>query len=435
MRSIRDQRGVAFPLALFALVLLTGMLLVFLTMGGMETSVAANLDDVTRARYVAESGLEWAFDQLVSAAALPNGWNTVLSTNGGQMATGMPLPSLAAAFGTFSVTVRNDNLANDNVLTGLPLCPNSAPLCSPDGGGATNDTNRVVILTALGTYNGATRQLQQVVSHPDLTLPGGLNLPGLGTNTSFSGNAFTISGNDTNLDDSAGAGIPGLCAPTVWGVGTANASIESDVQASLSNAQKDNVTGKAQNPGPGIGDNTITPDPTLTPAQIQKFVDALRPYADISLQASGMGQLSYQNVGATCAANLNDPNCWGTASNPKIVYVKGTVDPAQAFYAMSISGTSTGAGILILEDGDLNVTGDFRWEGLIIVTGQYVGLRYGGGGNQTMYGGMIVNETASVNSEVEVDAMGNAKILYSCQAIENARNMRRLFRANSWREL
>ena len=102
---------------------------------------------------------------------------------------------------------------------------------------------------------------------------------------------------------------------------------------------------------------------------------------------------------------------------------------------MSISWTSTGAGILILEDGDLNVTGNFRWEGLIIVTGQYVGLRYGGGGNQTMYGGMIVNETASVNSEVEVDAMGNAKILYSCQAIENVRNMRRLFRANSWREL
>src|SRR3990172_5384815 len=135
MRAIRDQRGVAFPLALSALVLLAGMLLVFLTMGGMETSVAANLDDVTRARYVAESGLEWAFDQLVLAAALPTGWNTVLSTNSGQMATGMPLPSLAAALGTFSVTVRNYNLPNDNLLTGQAVDP----------GNATNDTNRVVI--------------------------------------------------------------------------------------------------------------------------------------------------------------------------------------------------------------------------------------------------------------------------------------------------
>lgn len=425
MRSVRDQRGVVLPMALFALLMLTGLLVVFLTMGGMETSVAANLDDVTRSRYVAESGLEWAFDQLVAAAALPNGWNNLLSTNSGQMATGMTLPGFAAAFGTFSVTVRNDNLANDNLLTGQAVDP----------GGATNDTNRVVILTALGTYNGATRQLQQVVSHPDLTLPGGLNLPGLGTNTSFSGNSFTISGNDTNLDDSAGAGIAGICPTTVWGIGVANIPLETIVQVSLSNQQKDNVTGKPQNPGPGIGDNTITPDATLAPAQIQKFVDAVRPYADISLQASAANRLQYQNIGDTCAANLNDSNCWGTASNPKIVYVKGTVDPAQAFYAMSISGTSTGAGILILEDGDLNVTGNFRWEGLIIVTGQYVGLRYGGGGNQTMYGGIVVNETVDMNSEVEVDSMGNAKILYSCQALERVKNMRKMFRANSWREL
>ena len=83
LRSIDAQRGVALPLALFALVMLTGLLLVFVSMGGMETSIAANLDDVTRARYVAESGLEWAFDQLVAAAAQPNGWSTVLATNGG----------------------------------------------------------------------------------------------------------------------------------------------------------------------------------------------------------------------------------------------------------------------------------------------------------------------------------------------------------------
>lgn len=430
MRSVRDQRGVVLPMALFALVMLTGLLVVFLTMGGMETSVAANLDDVTRARYVAESGLEWAFDQLVLAAALPNGWNNLLSTppppNSGQMATGMPLPSLGPTSGTFSVTVRNDNLPNDNLLTGQAVDP----------GGATNDTNRVVILTALGTYNGATRQLQQVVSHPDLRLPGGVNLPGpVGTNTSFSGNSFTITGNDTNLDDTAGAGIAGICPQTVWGIGVANAATENIVQASLSNQQKNNLTGKPQNPGSGIGDNTITPDATLTPAEIRKFVDAIRPYADISLQASGTSQLSYQNIGDTCAANLNDPNCWGTQANPKIVYVKGSVDPAQAYYAMRLSGTSSGAGILIIEDGDISITGNFRWEGLIIVTGQYVGLFYGGGGNQTIYGGVLVNETASSNSEVEVDARGNAKVLYSCQALQNVKNMRKMFRATSWREL
>jgi Tfp pilus assembly protein PilX len=424
--GIRNERGVAFPLALFALLMLTGLLVVLLTMGGMETSVATNLDDVTRARYAAESGIEWGFDQLVLAAALPNGWNNLLATSSGQMATGMPMPGLAAAFGTYSVTVRNDNLPNDNLLTGQAVDP----------GTATTDTNRVVILTALGTYNGATRQLQQVVSHPDVILPGGVNLPGpVGTNTSFSGNSFTISGNDTNLDDTAGAGIPGVCPPVVWGISVANAATENIVQASLSNQQKNNVTGKPQYGGPGIGDNTIAPDGALTPAAIQNYVDAIRPYADISLQANGTSQLSYQSIGNTCGVSLNDPNCWGTRANPKVVYVKGSVDPAQAYYAMKISGTSTGAGILIIEDGDLSITGNFRWEGLILITGQYVGLFYGGGGNQTIYGGVIVNETASNNSEVEVDARGNAKVMYSCQALQNIKNMRKMFRAANWREL
>ncbi len=415
----------ALPLALVVLLGLAGLLAVFVTMAGTDPAVSANLNDTTRARYVAETGIEWAFDQLIQqTAADPNSsFRTVVNTilgppNNGVMANGMPLPALPATSGTFSVTLRNDSQANDNQITGQPVDPDP-----------TTDTNEVVILTATGTLNGVTRQIQQVVTHLGLNIPGGVNLPGVGSNTSFSGNSFTVSGRDTNLDDTGGA-----CAP-VWGIGVADAATESRVQSSLSQQQKDNVTGKPQSGGPGLGDNTIAPDLSLTPAQIAKFVNTVKPYADMSLQASGSNRLQYTNIGDTCGANLGDPNCWGTRSNPKIVYVKGSLDPGQAFYALSLSGTSTGAGILIVEDGDLSVTGNFRWEGVILVTGQYVGLRYGGGGNQTIYGGVVVNETANVNTEVEVDAAGNPKVLYSCQALNNVRNMRRLFRLSSWREL
>lgn len=425
MRAFKDQHGVALPLALIALVALTAFVAVFLGLGSTETQVGQNHSQLTGARYVAETGIEWAYDQLIQRTALdPNASfravvNNILGPpNNGVMANGMPLPGLPATSGTFLVTLRNDSQANDNQITGQPVDPDP-----------TTDTNSVVILTATGTFNGVTRQIQQVVMHVDLNVPGALYLPGLGTNTAFSGNAFTITGNDTNLDDTAGN-----CGQ-VWGIGVADVPTESKVQSSLSQPQKDNVTGKPQSGGAGMGDNTIAPDLFFTPAQIAKFVNAVKPYADITLQASGTNRLDYQNVGNTCATDLNDPNCWGTRSNPKIVYVKGSLDPGQAFYAMSISGTSTGAGILIIEDGDLSITGNFRWEGPIIITGQYVGLRYGGGGNQTIYGGVVVNETANVNSEVEVDAAGNAKVLYSCQAISNVRNMRRLFRLASWREL
>lgn len=433
MRAFQDQHGVALPLALIALVALTAFVAVFLGLGSTETQVGQNHSQLTGARYVAETGIEWAYDQLIQRTALdPNSSfravvNNILGPpNNGVMANGMPLPGLPATSGTFSVTLRNDSQANDNQITGQPACNAQG---ASDCGGATNDTNNVVILTSTGTYNGVTRQIQQVVTHLDLNLPSGLNLPGIGTNTSFSGNSFTISGNDTNLDDKAGT-----CA-SVLGIGVADTATESRVQSTLSQQQKDNVTGKPQSAGPGLGDNTIAPDLSLTPAQIAKFVNTVKPYPDMTLQASAANRLQYQNLGDSCASNLNDSNCWGTRSNPKIVYIKGSLDPGQAFYALSLSGTSTGAGILIIEDGDLSVTGNFRWEGVILVTGQYVGLRYGGGGNQTIYGGVVVNETANVNTEVEFDAAGNAKLLYSCQALNNVRNMRRLFRLTSWREL
>ncbi len=425
MRPFKDQRGVALPLALMALVGLTGFLLVFVSMGGMDPAASANLSDTTQARYLADSGIEWAYDQLIQQTALdPNvSFRTVVNTilaapSNGVMANGMLLPGLTATSGTFSVTLRNDSLPNDDQITGEPVDPDP-----------TTDANDVVILTATGTYNGVTRQIQQVVAHADMNIPGGLNLPGLGTNTAFSGNAFTITGNDTNLNDTAGT-----CA-SVWGIGVRDVATENVVQSSLTQPQKDNVTGKPQAAGAGTGDNTIVPDLSLTPANIAKFVKAVQPYADMTLSASASNRLQYQDIGNTCAADLKDANCWGTSSNPKVVYVKGTVDPGQAFYALSLSGTSMGAGILIIEDGDLSITGNFRWEGVILVTGQYAGLRYGGGGFQTIYGGVIVNETVGANTEVEVDASGNPKVLYSCQALNNVRKMRRLFRLASWREL
>lgn len=102
---------------------------------------------------------------------------------------------------------------------------------------------------------------------------------------------------------------------------------------------------------------------------------------------------------------------------------------------LSIAGNSTGAGILILEDGELVLSGNFRWEGAIVITGRNVGLKYAGGGDQTVYGGIVVNQSEAANPDVEVDARGNAKILYSCQALNNVRIMRGLHSLTSWREL
>src|SRR5712691_2197448 len=61
---IRDQRGVALPLALIALLILTMLVLTVLNLGAVEPQISKNLSDTARARHMAEAGIEWAFDCL-----------------------------------------------------------------------------------------------------------------------------------------------------------------------------------------------------------------------------------------------------------------------------------------------------------------------------------------------------------------------------------
>ena len=101
-----------------------------------------------------------------------------------------------------------------------------------------------------------------------------------------------------------------------------------------------------------------------------------------------------------------------------------------------MSGNTTGVGVLIVEDGDFRVSGNFRWEGPIIVTGAYVGVGFLGGGFQEVYGSVVVNETATDEAAGYREGVitGNAKIKYSAQGIDLARSSRRLVSMSGWRE-
>lgn len=427
-RCLRDQRGVALPIALIALVALTGLLLVFVRLASTEALISQSHTEITSARYLAEAGIEWAFDNLAGNAD----WNAGLlgadglpnTADDGRLATGVSVTGLPVTYGTFSVTVRNDTQAGDTQITGLAL----------DAGGAFADTNGRVIVSATGTKGTTTRTIQVVVSR--VTLPpivAALSLPGNESETTFNGNSFTVNGTDTNLDDTPGpeSAVLGIA---VAGGSTANEAV---VQTSLSGAQKDNVVGLKQDPAlpDGYGDNAIAPHASLSSAVITAFISAVKSRADLSLVSTPSSPLSFSSIGASCASDWASSTCWGTTSNPKIVYVKGDPDPTSAFSALQVSGTSSGAGILIVEDGDLRISGNFRWEGIVIVTGQWVGVGYMGGGWQTVYGAVISNETATDPGYKEALISGNAKLNYSSQAINNARASRKLLTVGTWREM
>jgi Tfp pilus assembly protein PilX len=436
LRTLVDnERGVALVMALTILLTLTGMVVAFLAVSAFEPQISRNHVDSVQARHVAESGIEYAYNTLVANI---NTWNNYLV--GATCTTGVvigtantTLPGLNSAHGTFTVLVRNDCKANDNKLTGVAV---------ESAGNATNDTNNKLILTSTGTLGNTTRTITAVISKAMFPpVNGALSFPGLQSDVNFSGSAFMIDGRDTLMSDSPGNASG--TANAVYGI-TVNPAVPANellIETALANNQQNVVRGRDETsssnpPATTTGANTVETDGTQTSQMISDFVAAVKEYADISITSTPSTPYAIENVGDTCATNVNDSHCWGTASKPKIVYIKGDLpNLATQMTTLAVSGTSLGTGILIVENGNVDISGNFRWNGPIIVTGNNVGIRYQGGGYQSVYGTAIVNEVnASEAPQLEGEVTGNANLLYSSEALTLVRNLllRRFVRTYSW---
>jgi Tfp pilus assembly protein PilX len=457
-RVLRDQRGVALPLAMFSLVSLSVMALAFVAMAAMEPQVSANLGDTVSARFIAEAGVEWAFDNLANPAM---DWTTVLTdaiatancTANGCLygAANQTLPGLNAGSGTYTVRVRNDNVAGDTARTGLVAL---------DAGGANTDTNGRVFITVTGAVNGVQRNIEVVVRRMMLpNFPGAVNLPGMQADTLFSGTErFRIDGRDYrnstldpfnvnnagNCGSSCGALFPEN-APTPWlpgGTGATKLGVavqpgtqsnqtcgsgsgcvgghvtyEKHVEDSLDTTNKQGrVKGRDQTNGSATttGVNTVAADSSLTPSAMSQFVSAMAslPITQIfqSTQACPMradatttdhvvrlrnnGGPSVSSTNAKSSACPMDQNLdLGTLSDPKVVYFRGDPDPSSTFPGLTMNGTVKGAGLLIIEDGDFRQNANFTWDGLVVVTGQYVSIGMFSGSTTNIVGALTALET------------------------------------------
>lgn len=107
IRTIRNDKGVALPLALFALVMLSGLLLAFLSMAGMEPVIAQNHGGSTGAHYLAEAGLELASSQLATTS-----WQPAFSN--------LNLPGLIKEYST-AINTADANVSNWSTTPPSPL--------------------------------------------------------------------------------------------------------------------------------------------------------------------------------------------------------------------------------------------------------------------------------------------------------------------------
>lgn len=457
-RTGRDERGVALPLALFALVMLTGLLLAFLTMAGMEPEISANLTEVARARYLADAGIEFAYAQLVSNM----NWDQTLlgpdlksgTSDDGLLANNqtLPAPLNNATFGTFTVRVRNDNQAGDPALTGQPIDGGVI------GGNPTTDTNGVLILTATGAYRGISRQIQVVMRRVALPpFAGAYNVPGIQADVAFNNNQFEVDGRDYEYKCTKKCSDPDPLNRTYsysvksdqskmkYGLAVAPGNqpnlspaqtFEQRVESQLSGGKSGNIIGKDQtNPtGSAVkGLNTVAPDASLgsfitvtdpkypgdplaeqtIPKKVNDFLNQLASFSGTTVlqskptcaQSVGGVPVGIRMKGTSTANVVKLEGCLdqtlnlGTVDKPALVYFKGDLDKTSAFASVRTEGSKIkGAGILIVEDGDFRISNQFEWDGLVIVTGRYVTLVWESGSGGTIYGAAAAIETAKCES-------------------------------------
>lgn len=470
--SLSNESGVALVLSLMMLLALTGLLLAFLSVSALEPQISKNIADTARARYLAEAGIEVGFNMMVNTGDSTQSFSpavvganasapwAALVTNGTLAGVTSGGATAEATFaGTYSVVVRNDFQANDSLLTG-----------STNGGETTtNDANKTVIMRSTGTFNGATKTIEVVVKRATLPpFPGAVNLPGVQTDTFINNSNFDIDGRDyrctTSCDTASNWSLVGASAanPNKYGIAShsgtqANISTpyETNIESAVSGAELAAVKGRNQGGSVtsyNTGTSTIAPDDSLSPTNLAAYLAAVKNYAGTTILQSTQAcpmQLTGSATptstptltnGCSGASGVNRTLDLGSRTNPKLVYFRGDTDPTSNFTGLQLNSGIKGAGVLVIEDGDLKNVGNFTWDGVVIVTGNYVGAGFMSGSTTTIRGALVANETqpgeASGYFEFYLHgSLSSFQVKNSKQNIDMVQLARGNTTITSWREM
>jgi hypothetical protein len=416
-RARRGERGVMLIVSMLVMAVVAGLAQSLLFVSTTEDITAHRQTDRQRALALAEAGTQRG-KQMIKAAASLNSLINPPDTS---------LTNVSLGRGKFTVTFAND---------------------AADPGGATNDTNNILVVTSAGTVGTNTRRLETAIYRRTLPpLPGAMTVNGTEGESTFSGVAFDVNGNDFNPDDTAGPKSAKV------GVSAINASVENDIYNRLSTAERNQPVFRGLNGDRSPSSLSLKIDASLTSDATQALAEELATLTPaenaVTINRTTMSVTGTHTYANGCGGGPTNPasnQAWGCPNSPGIFYVKGisqadyNANPAGLSGAMTVSGNFEGAGVLILDGADLSVSGNFRWEGLIIVTGPLVGFRIGGGGNQKVYGGVVINERATDRCAARPDCnelilLGNPTIKYSSLALDRLQfGVNALFRTVYWRE-
>jgi len=306
--------------------------------------------------------------------------------------------SIATDYGVLSINITNpgSNYSQANpptvAITSPSLCNSSTPppccasnpACSPSPaqatasvGSAGNTMGGVYLLTSLAVTPSGSRAMTQMEIGINYSagytfgIGGGLTMigptPTFGTPHS---NNFQIVGTDCPTCAPVPSGCNTAAVPSINAIGVydpTNATNPSAVQTVIGDLAKPNNYIGA-NSAPDVT-NASLGNPSAT--QLNEFVGEVAAVAT--------------NVYGTPTATVNNPSInLGTAANPAIDVVYGN-------FSM---GSSTGYGILVVT-GTLTFSGNYSWNGMILVIGNGASIMSGGGNGQIVGGVFVANTSGN----------------------------------------
>lgn len=253
-----------------------------------------------------------------------------------------------------------------------------------------------LVVQSVGLLGADTHSLQaRLTKFYDLA-DSALGLRGNIGAVSFTGSSIAISGAD---HDSASG------QPVAGAKGRLALSTDSQSLSDLVGAQTAALpAGSVQSGSIGAA---VAPSSSLASTAVTQLADQLcaEPGAvTLSVPVGGMLALANQS--------------WGTLAAPQIRCINGGTGAGDG---VTFSGISSGAGILIVRNADLILSGTLRWDGLVIVTGTEVALRSSAGSTTTVFGSILVNETGNPSpSAAALEVNGSFRAWFSRMALNPA---------------
>ncbi len=402
---LRDQRGIALPMALLALLILSTLVIAFSLLATSEPLIATNQKMVAQARAITESGLERAIWALNNPAD-PNGLPTSLATVPAPYDGSAPIPiSLnGTQIGVVFVTVKgpiqdptlNPNERTVSAVGWVPTNTGSGPIAH----------QKIQATVSQFLFKGSPPPASLTVAG-EINVGGNSNIDSRGDtscgakdgtwsqgSTAYGGSGAVYGADGNNTNNQTVSGLTSSSPPI---------DIRQSVPATafdpytLKNADLNSLKALAQANGTYYSGSSVTSLTFNSGHQLPNgiiFIDTV----------SGQNIDATAPVGTNCL--LGGTGCTATSDFANVAIHGG----AEA----NASGIFSG---MIIVAGSLAISGNFHMHGLVYVVND---LTYTGTGNGEIDGAVFsrnIRDTSSTS--IDTNTGGNAAINYNCGYVKN----------------